>query len=65
MQLSEHLWISETKGDSLDISWLKDKDSVDAENLPAPEVLATEAKEELMAALGELDALLMALEGEA
>ena len=56
-------WISETKGDSLDISWLKDKDSVDAENLPAPEVLAAEAKEELTAALGELDALLVALEG--
>lgn len=56
-------WISETKGDSLDISWLKDKDSVDAENLPEPEVLAVEAKEELAAALGELDALLVALEG--
>ncbi|PWQ92494.1 N-6 DNA methylase [Leucothrix pacifica] len=55
-------WISETKGDSLDISWLKDKDSVDAENLPEPEVLAAEAKEELTAALGELDALLVALE---
>lgn len=55
-------WISETKGDSLDISWLKDKDSVDAENLPEPEVLAVEAKEELTAALGELDALLVALE---
>lgn len=57
-------WISETKGDSLDISWLKDKDSVDAANLPDPEVLAAEAKEELTAALGELDALLVALEGE-
>ena len=57
-------WISETKGDSLDISWLKDKDSVDAENLPEPEVLAAEAKEELTAALGELDALLVALGGE-
>ena len=57
-------WITETKGDSLDISWLKDKDSVDAENLPEPEVLAAEAKEDLMAALGELEELLMALEGE-
>ncbi len=57
-------WISETKGDSLDISWLKDKDSVDAENLPEPEVLAAEAKGELTAALGELDALLVALGGE-
>lgn len=56
-------WIAESKGDSLDISWLKDKDSVDAANLPEPEVLAGEAKDELTAALGELDALLLALEG--
>jgi type I restriction enzyme M protein len=55
-------WIAESKGDSLDISWLKDKDSVDAANLPEPEVLAGEAKDELTAALGELDALLLALE---
>ena len=55
-------WIEEAKGDSLDISWLKDKDSVDAANLPEPEVLAAEAKEELTAALGELDALLVAME---
>ncbi|WP_016953877.1 N-6 DNA methylase [Catenovulum agarivorans] len=57
-------WISESKGDSLDISWLKDKDSVDAADLPEPSVLAREAKEELTAALSELDELLAAL-GEA
>lgn len=56
-------WIREHKGDSLDISWLKDKDSVHAANLPEPEVLAREAKEELEAALSELDGLLKALEG--
>jgi type I restriction enzyme M protein len=56
-------WIREHKGDSLDISWLKDKDSVDAANLPEPDVLAREAKEELEAALSELDELLKALEG--
>lgn len=56
-------WIRDTKGDSLDISWLKDKDSVDAANLPEPAVLAREAKEELEAALSELDGLLSALEG--
>lgn len=56
-------WIAQSKGDSLDISWLKDKDSVDAASLPEPEVLAREAKEELEAALGELDRLLKALEG--
>ncbi|EHJ94317.1 class I SAM-dependent DNA methyltransferase [Vreelandella boliviensis] len=55
-------WIAEHKGDSLDISWLKDSDSVDAANLPAPEMLAIEAKEELAAALRELDLLLETLE---
>jgi len=54
-------WIREHKGDSLDISWLKDKDSVDAANLPEPDVLAREAKDELEAALNELDGLLKAL----
>ena len=56
-------WIRETKGDSLDISWLKDKDSVDAADLPEPDVLAREAKGELEEALKEIDALLVALEG--
>ncbi|KEY57112.1 N-6 DNA methylase [Serratia sp. DD3] len=56
-------WIRDHKGDSLDISWLKDKDSVDAASLPEPEVLALEAKAELEAALSELDELLAALEG--
>lgn len=56
-------WIANTKGDSLDISWLKDKDSVDAADLPEPAVLALEAKEELEAALSELDGLLKALKG--
>lgn len=57
-------WIREHKGDSLDISWLKDKDSVDAANLPEPSVLAAEAMGELTAALGELEALMVALEGD-
>jgi type I restriction enzyme M protein len=56
-------WIRDNKGDSLDISWLKDKDSVDAANLPEPDVLACKAKEELEAALSELDGLLLALGG--
>ena len=54
-------WIAEQKGDSLDISWLKDKDSVDAADLPEPAVLAAEAMGELVQALGELDALLREL----
>ncbi|WP_370292361.1 N-6 DNA methylase [Thalassolituus sp.] len=56
-------WIANTKGDSLDISWLKDKDSVDAASLPEPDVLAREAKDELEGALSELEGLLKALEG--
>lgn len=54
-------WIRDVKGDSLDISWLKDNNSVDAANLPEPSVLATEAKEELTSALAELNALLKVL----
>ena len=56
-------WIRDNKGDSLDISWLKGKDSVDAANLPEPSVLAKEAQKELILALSELDALLQELEG--
>ncbi|MEB6379739.1 type I restriction-modification system subunit M [Leclercia adecarboxylata] len=54
-------WIRDTKGDSLDIAWLKDKDSVDADSLPEPDVLAAEAMSELVQALGELDALMREL----
>lgn len=55
-------WIASSKGDSLDISWLKDKDSVDTANLPEPEVLVRAIKEELEVALNELDGLLATLE---
>ena len=57
-------WIAEHKGDSLDISWLKDSDSVDAANLPEPSVLARETMGELVQALGELDALMLELGAE-
>ncbi|WP_342631511.1 N-6 DNA methylase [Marinobacter alkaliphilus] len=57
-------WIAEHKGDSLDISWLKDSDSVDAANLPEPSVLAGEAMGELVQALAELDALMRELGAE-
>ena len=55
-------WISERKGDSLDISWLKDARTVDTLKLPEPSVLALDAKSDLVAALVELDELLAALE---
>ncbi|WP_455426741.1 N-6 DNA methylase [Dryocola sp. LX212] len=54
-------WIRDVKGDSLDISWLKDNNSVDAANLPEPSVLAAEAMGELVQALGELDTLMREL----
>lgn len=54
-------WISKTKDDSLDISWLKDKNSIDAKDLAEPSILVQEAKEELEAALSELDELSEAL----
>lgn len=54
-------YIRDTKGDSLDISWLKDKDSIDAADLPEPDVLAAEAMTELTEALRELDRLMTAL----
>lgn len=54
-------WIRDTKGDSLDISWLRDNSSVDAASLPEPAVLAGEAMCELVQALGELDALMREL----
>ncbi len=56
-------WIAEHKGDSLDISWLKDNDSAHIANLPDPSILVVEAKAELESALGELELLLSELEG--
>lgn len=49
------------RGDSLDISWLKDADSLDTASLPAPELLAGEAMAELTEALHELEELMRAL----
>ena len=49
------------RGDSLDISWLKDDSAEDAADLPEPAVLAREAVEELNGALAELEAILAEL----
>jgi type I restriction enzyme M protein len=54
-------YIRDTKKDSLDISWIKDKNSVEASDLDTPEVLAGEAMSELTLALAELDNLMNAL----
>ncbi|GHD56969.1 class I SAM-dependent DNA methyltransferase [Jeongeupia chitinilytica] len=53
-------WIKE-RGDSLDISWLKDDSAEDAADLPEPSVLAREAMDELNGALAELEAILAEL----
>lgn len=54
-------YIREQKGDSLDISWLKDLEATSAENLPEPEVLAGEAMAELTEAMSEIYQLMQAL----
>lgn len=55
-------WIREYKADSLDISWLKDKDNIDVVNLSELETLIYEAKDELEMALSDLNELLAELE---
>ena len=54
-------WIAENKGDSLDISWLKDKSAVDSEDLPEPLELIGQAKNELETALLALNKLMREL----
>jgi type I restriction enzyme M protein len=44
--------------------WLKDQDLADSDDLPEPEELATDAIEELRAAVEDLSAVLIALENE-
>ena len=53
-------WIKE-RGDSLDISWLKDDSAESADDLPEPAELAREALNELDEAMSELQALLVEL----
>ena len=57
-------WVKDQKGDSLDIAWLKDENSVDAASLPEPDVLAAEAMSELPEAMRELNGLMLALGAE-
>ena len=53
-------WIAE-RGDSLDISWLKDESETNADDLPEPSALAQSAMTELEAALEELRGILAEL----
>jgi type I restriction enzyme M protein len=49
------------RGDSLDISWLKDESATEAQDLPEPAELAQEAMNELNAAMEELRGILAEL----
>ncbi len=49
------------RNDSLDISWIRDEDVIDAADLPEPDELASEAMTELSEALRELTELMEAL----
>jgi len=50
---------------NLDITWLRDSSLEDLDNLPAPEIIAREIVEDLMAALAEFEAVAAALEAAA
>lgn len=50
---------------NLDITWLRDESLEDADNLPAPQVIAREIVEDLTAALAEFEAVATALESAA
>ncbi|BBA68609.1 N-6 DNA methylase [Geobacter sulfurreducens] len=56
-------WIAE-RGDSLDISWLKDENATSTDELPEPAELAQEALGELEAAMNELHGILEELGAE-
>jgi type I restriction enzyme M protein len=51
----------EARGDSLDISWLKDDGDASADDLPEPEELVRQAIGELEGAIGELRGVLAEL----
>lgn len=53
-----------TRGDNLDISWLRDEDASDHNELPEPEEIAAQIRERLQEALEEMDTLTALLEGE-
>ncbi|WP_434347866.1 N-6 DNA methylase [Myxococcus virescens] len=51
-----------TRGDNLDVLWLKDEGQGNGDALPAPEVIAAEIRGQLQAAVAELDALSILLD---
>jgi type I restriction enzyme M protein len=53
------------RGDNLDVSWLKDEKAGSGGELEEPEVIAAQIVERLESALGEMKALMSAMEGGA
>jgi type I restriction enzyme M protein len=52
------------RGENLDLSWLRDESLQSGDDLPEPEVIATEIMEKLRIATKEMEALMVLLEGE-
>lgn len=52
------------RGENLDISWLKDENASNHDELPEPDVIAAMIRERLATAMEEMDALTELLEGE-
>ena len=52
------------RGENLDISWLRDESLQSGDDLPEPEVIATEIMEKLRIATKEMEALMVLLKGE-
>jgi len=53
--------LSSERGDSLDISWLKDDSAESSVDLPEPAILATSAMEEMVAIMEDLRGILAEL----
>ena len=54
----------DSRGDNLDISWLKDDEATGADELPEPDEIAAMIRDRLSTALDEIDVLSALLEGE-
>ncbi len=52
------------RGDNLDITWLRDENTTNGDDLPEPEVIAAQIMEKLSFAMGEIEKLVQVLDGE-
>lgn len=53
----------ESRGDNLDITWLRDENATHSDDLPEPVEIAASITEKLRLALGEMEGLVADLEG--